>query len=104
MEMIDVLIYLPLYYNDGTKVEDEKFTQIFEELAERFGGGTIFENIKGVWYSEGKKFVDEIKIVEITVPETPEVKEWFNAYARDTLKHRFKQEKIWLKFRKSEVD
>ncbi|MFN3466143.1 MAG: hypothetical protein ACK4WF_00375 [Candidatus Brocadiales bacterium] len=73
--MIDVGIYLPVYYNDGTKVEDEKFTQTFEELAERFGGGTIFEGIKGVWYSGGRKYADEIKIVEITVPETPEIKE-----------------------------
>ena len=41
MEMLDVLIHLPLYYNDGTEVEDEKFTQTIEELAEKFGGGTI---------------------------------------------------------------
>jgi hypothetical protein len=104
MGMIDVMIYLPIYYNDGAKVEDEKFNETFEELAERFGGGTIYEGVKGIWYSQGKKFVDEIKIIEITVPDTPEIKEWFSAYAKGTLEHRFKQEKIWLKFRKSEID
>ena len=104
MKNVDVVIHLPIYYNDGTKVEDEKFAQTFEELAERFGGGTIYENVKGIWYSRGQRFVDEMKVIEITTHDTPEVREWFRVYANDTLRHRFKQEKIWLKFRKVEVD
>jgi hypothetical protein len=47
--------------------------------------------------------VDEMKIIEITVMDSPEVRAWFKAYAEETLKHRFKQEKIWLKFRKVEI-
>ena len=103
MEMLDVLIHLPLYYNDGTEVEDEKFTQTIEELAEKFGGGTIYENVGGVWYSKGKRFEDRIKVIVITVPEVPEIKEWVVSYAQDTLRHRFRQEKLWLRFIKSEV-
>lgn len=104
MYMIDVAIHLPIFYNDGTKVEDEKFNETVEELVEKFGGGTIYENVKGIWYSGGKRFVDEVKVIEITTHDTPEVREWFKSYANDTLRHRFRQEKIWLKFRKTEVD
>ncbi len=33
-------IYLPLFYNDGTPIEPEKFDQIERDLVERFGGVT----------------------------------------------------------------
>ena len=33
-------IYLPLQYNDGTWIEDEKYNHVHQRLFDRFGGVT----------------------------------------------------------------
>jgi len=45
-------IYLPLFYNDGTPIEPEKFDQVERELVEQFGGVTTVQRqfpLRGVW-------------------------------------------------------
>ena len=36
-------IYLPLRYNDGSQIEDERFDQVDDVLYERFGGLTTIQ-------------------------------------------------------------
>jgi hypothetical protein len=48
-------IYLPLFYNDGTSIEPEKFDQVERELVEQFGGVTTVQRqfpLRGVWRGE----------------------------------------------------
>ena len=36
-------IYLPLKYNDGKAIESEKIVEVWDELAEAFGGITVIK-------------------------------------------------------------
>ena len=40
LELAEYTIYLPLEYNDGTKIEEEKFNKTTEEIVEKFGALT----------------------------------------------------------------
>jgi hypothetical protein len=45
--LVTVLVRLPLFYNPDAQagrelVEDEKFLRTAEEIAQQFGGGTLF--------------------------------------------------------------
>jgi hypothetical protein len=43
-------IYIPLFYNDGTPVEDKKIERIGERLLEKFEGVTFFpQHNQGMW-------------------------------------------------------
>lgn len=37
-------------------------------------------------------------MIEVDIPDTAESREWLRAYARDTLRERFRQKAIYLKF------
>jgi hypothetical protein len=85
--LVTVLLRLPLFYNPDAQgkrdlVEDEKFMRTAEEIAEQFGGGTLFvfrgDEPRGFWWDQGI--------------------EWFRAYARTVLLGRFRQKAIYLKF------
>src|SRR2546428_6229209 len=59
---VTVLLRLPLFYNPDASghrepVEDAKFLVTAEEIARRFGGGTLFvfrqDAPRGFWWAEG---------------------------------------------------
>ena len=59
-------IFVPLYYNDGSEVEVEKFQQLQETLLDHFGGLTFFpQPNKGVWRLAGVTYRDEIVIYRV---------------------------------------
>jgi hypothetical protein len=104
---ITVLMRLPLFYNPDTSghrqpVEEGKFLDTAEELARRFGGGTLFvfrqDAPRGFWWD--KRIVDQdvLALIEVDVPDAPESREWLRTYARDVLRARFQQKAIYLKF------
>ena len=35
-------LYIPLFYNDGSQIEEEKFVRLREQLLGAFGGLTFF--------------------------------------------------------------
>jgi len=39
-----------------------------------------------------------LALIEVDVADTAESREWLRAYARDTLRERFRQKAIYLKF------
>lgn len=104
---ITVLLRLPVFYNPGAAghraaVEDAKFLDTAEELALRFGGGTLFmfrhDPPRGFWWDRGMVDRDVLALIEVDVPDTTESREWLRAYARDVLRERFQQKAIYLKF------
>jgi len=103
---VTVLLRLPLFYNpDATgaraPVEEEKFLETAEEIAGRFGGGTLFvfqdEPPRGFWWDQGLVDRDVLAMLEVDVPDTDESRTWLRAYARDVLRVRFRQKAIYLK-------
>ena len=104
---VTVLLRLPLLYNPDargtrTPVEEEKFLETAEELAQRFGGGTLFvfrrEAPRGFWWDQGIVDRDVLALIEVDVPDTDASRTWPRAYARDVLCRRFQQRAIYPKF------
>lgn len=105
--LITVLMRLPLFYNPDARgerepVEDEKFVQTADEIAQKFGGGTLFvfreDEPRGFWWDWGIVDRDALGLLEVDVPDTPEARAWLRTYARDVLLERFRQKAIYLKF------
>jgi hypothetical protein len=104
---VTLLLRLPLFYNPDTTgarapVEEAKFFETADELAGRFGGGTLFifrhEAPWGFWWDQGLVDRDVLALLEVDVPDTEENRVWLRAYARDVLRPRFRQKAIYLKF------
>ena len=59
-------IFVPLYRNDGSPVEAEKFQKLQEVLLNRFGGLTFFpQPNEGFWRMAGVTYRDEIVIYRV---------------------------------------
>jgi hypothetical protein len=89
-----VQILLPLYDNDGRSFGADAFDRVRNELADRFGGVTVFRRspAEGLWKDEGGEVArDEVAIFEIMSDRLD--REWWAAYRAD-LERRFRQEKI----------
>ena len=88
MHLIQLL--LPLYANSGTAFEQKLYTEVRNELVERFGGITAYTRapVLGVWQENDHIVRDDLIIYEIMV-ETLEEK-WWREY-RLLLENRFHQ-------------
>ena len=106
-QWVTVLLRLPIAYNPDAQghrapIEDDKFLETADEIARRFGGGTLFvfrqDPPRGFWWDEGIVDRDVLALIEVDVRDTREAREWLRAYARDVLRERFRQTAIYLKF------
>lgn len=89
-------ILLPLLYNDGSKIEKEKFLTTNEELVERFGATTTDSTrIVGRWIYQNQLYEDKLIRIIIDVPESEDSETFFKHY-KEILKERFKQIDIWI--------
>ncbi|MCR4415781.1 MAG: hypothetical protein NUV77_25485, partial [Thermoguttaceae bacterium] len=62
-------LFLPLYFNDGSPIEAEKFQELQETLLGQFGGLTFFpQPNKGFWQMGGVTYRDEIVIYRVISP------------------------------------
>jgi hypothetical protein len=104
---LTVLLRLPLFYNPDpagvrAPIEDAKFLETAEELAQQFGGGTFFvfrqDLPRGFWWDQGVVERDVLALLEVDVPDTVASRAWLRAYARDILCPRFQQKAMYLKF------
>jgi hypothetical protein len=104
---VTVLLRLPLFYNPDARghrgpIEDDKFLETANEIARRFGGGTLFvfrhDPPRGFWWDQGIIDRDVLALIEVDVPDTRESRYWLRVYARDVLRERFQQTAIYLKF------
>jgi hypothetical protein len=89
-------ILLPLLYNDGSRIEKDKFLITNEELAERFGATTTDSTrIVGRWIYQNQLYEDKLIRITIDVPESADSDTFFRQY-KETLKERFKQIDVWI--------
>ncbi len=91
-------IYLPLFYNDGTPVEPEKFDQVERELVEQFGRVTTVQRqfpLRGVWQREHQTYLDLIVVFTVLDLSGVDVEHFFTPY-KEALKTRFHQGEVLI--------
>lgn len=91
-----VQLFLPLYDNEGRRLPRELYSQVRQELVERFGGLTAFNRapVDGLWEDDGKTVRDDLVIFEV-MAETLDPAWW--AEYRDELEKRFHQEELVIR-------
>jgi hypothetical protein len=100
--LIQISIYLPLYYNPRSKeekrrrVEQSKFSQTYDEIIERFGAYTLIKNVEGVWIDqEGNKFQDWHYLLIVVAADTLQTRRWLRRF-KARLEDRFQQKEIFI--------
>jgi len=89
-------VLLPVRYNDGAPIEEEKFQQTWLEARQQFGGLTIdLHPLRGIWVHGETVYEDELIRLILDVDDTPENRDWFLRW-KETLKGRFQQLEIWM--------
>ena len=89
-----VQILLPLAREDGTRFPKGLHEAVAKELADRFGGLTVYSRApaKGLWKERpGKVARDDIVVYEAMVDELDEG--WWTRY-RATLERKFEQDEL----------
>ncbi|HEV2131580.1 MAG TPA: hypothetical protein VGR27_10785 [Longimicrobiaceae bacterium] len=92
MHLIQLL--LPLFDNEGNRLDHAAFDEVQAELTERFGGVTAYlrSPARGAWKEDGGEVArDEIVIFEVMAD--PLDREWWHGY-RERLERRFRQEEL----------
>ena len=89
-------ILLPLTYNDGSPVEQIRFTLTREELDTIFGGST-YDVIpaSGHWFYQGVLYDDALIRLRLDIPHSRDNINFFRQYKK-VLKARFRQLDIWM--------
>ena len=96
-------VYIPLAYNDGTAIEEEKITALKRRLQDRFGGLTFFpQRTEGQWKIGTVSFHDEIVICRILTEEVRRARRYF-LHLKKELQEEFQQEQVLIVERKVEV-
>jgi hypothetical protein len=88
-----VQLLLPLYSNSGTRFEQKLYTQVRDELVDRFGGITAYTRapVHGLWQESEQIVRDDLIIYEIMVEALEEA--WWRGY-RLVLEERFQQQSL----------
>jgi hypothetical protein len=92
--MFLVQLLLPLYENTGQRVPPERFTQLRDELTQKYGGVTAFlrSPAHGTWKeASGAVELDEVVMCEVMVNALD--RDWWAQYRR-TLEGRFGQREL----------
>lgn len=94
-------ILVPIFYNNGTNIEAEKYRILFEELVKQFGAVSSEDNnvINGYWINpqDNKAYADKNKVYWIIVPDTEENRQYF-VNLQNKLESLFNQESILIYF------
>jgi hypothetical protein len=78
--MREYTIYLPLKYNDGKDIEEEKLRAIKIELVDAFGAITVSSlsaPYQGRWKYGGVEYIDDIIKIEIVATNDRATKKFF---------------------------
>jgi len=88
-----VQLLLPLYNNSGIQFEQKLYTEVRNELVDRFGGITAYTRapVHGLWQESEQIVRDDLIIYEIMVEKLEE--EWWRRY-REILENRFQQQSL----------
>ena len=91
--MREYKIYLPLKYNDGKDIEEEKLREIKSELVEAFGAITVSSlsaPYQGRWKYGGVEYIDDIVKLEVVTTDDRATKRFFQGF-KERLKRSLKQ-------------
>jgi len=89
-------IYLPLVYNTGAPIEEQKFIQTRKDLFSKFEGLSVIPPnvlVEGYWQSDGITYRDQNVIFKILTIEDED--DFFSQY-KEILRKRFDQEEILI--------
>ena len=95
MHLIQVL--LPLCDNQGNAFAPELFSSVRDELAQRFGGVTIYSRspAEGIWQDEAEHAVhDEVILFEVMTEDLD--RPWWTRFRRQQ-ERRFEQEEVVIR-------
>lgn len=91
--MREYKLYLPLKYNNGTAIGEDKFRNIKSELVNRFGAITVSSlaaPYQGRWKYGGVEFLDDIITIEIVTSDDRATKKFFKGF-KEHLKQELRQ-------------
>lgn len=91
-------IYLPITYNDGRPIPDEKLDVVQQQLVSRFGGVTIQQRkfpLHGIWQGDTRMYFDQV-IVMVVLDFRPRGSTRFIARLKSTLLREFDQKEILI--------
>ena len=101
--MVQYVILLPRYFNDGEPVPPELFVQSHEELTEYFGGVSIDTvEVMGYWKQAGRLYQDLLRRLTVAGEENAQTDAFIRQF-KERLKERFKQEDIWITAQRIDV-
>ena len=100
MQLIQIL--LPLYDNAGEPLPAELFTEVRQQLADRFGGLTTYSRApaQGLWKDEGETHHDDIVVFEVMTAQLDAT--WWREYRRN-LEAKFRQREIVIRAQETVV-
>ena len=93
-------LHLPLFYNDGRRIEPEKFEQVETLVLKRYGGLTSIRQetpLRGRWHGEERIYTDLIIIISvISTAEDFTTDETFFTQYKEALEGTFEQQEIFI--------
>jgi hypothetical protein len=101
--MIRFEILLPLFYNDGRPIEDQKFLEADDELVATFGAtSTDTVVVRGHWLYQSTIYEDRLIRVRLDVEDHAENWQKMRDF-KEVLKRRFEQIDIWISAHRIEI-
>ncbi len=96
MHLIQIL--LPIYDNDGQPLPKELFQEVRGELAEQFGGVTVYSRApaEGLWQEKESQPVKKDDLLLFEVMTDALDRNWWKEYG-ESLEQRFRQEEIVIR-------
>lgn len=71
-------LYVPLHYNDGRPIEEEKLAALKRRLVEEFGGLTHFpQENEGLWRVGTHTFRDKVVILRVLAGDSSKADQFF---------------------------
>jgi hypothetical protein len=89
-------LYVPLCYNDGRPVAQEKLSQLKRRLIDEFGGLTLFpQENEGFWKVGSFTFRDRIVILRVLAGEEAKAERFFRDL-KDDLAREWEQKDVLI--------
>ncbi|OGW15699.1 MAG: hypothetical protein A2035_01075 [Nitrospirae bacterium GWA2_42_11] len=99
--MVRFEILLPLYYNDGNPIKQEKYLDTNQELVAQFGAtSTDTVIVSGRWMYQGIIYDDRLIRIHVDTNDSPRAIESSSANISRSLKYAFSKKIFGLQFNK----
>ena len=93
--MLKIDITIPLFYNNGNKIEKRYLDYIRDKLIVRFGGLTVINGIIGYWKDNNKLYTDINNIYSVIYDNNDFNLNWFKDFKQE-LKTLLQQKDIFM--------